>query len=194
MKKTTIKDIAHKAGVSATTISRYLNGRYGYMSEETRSKIENIIKETGYRPNNVARSLRSNASQIIGIIISDIRNQFFTAILDSINREAIKTDYSLSITVSNNSPTVETALIHKLIDNGIDGLLINTVGENEDLIEEISHSIPVVLLDRNIKNSLLPVITSNNEELMKDVLIHLQSQGYDNVIRFCCWGRRSINL
>ncbi|HJB47781.1 MAG TPA: LacI family transcriptional regulator [Candidatus Mediterraneibacter surreyensis] len=182
MKKTTIKDIAHKAGVSATTISRYLNGRYGYMSEETRSKIENIIKETGYRPNNVARSLRSNASQIIGIIISDIRNQFFTAILDSINREAIKTDYSLSITVSNNSPTVETALIHKLIDNGIDGLLINTVGENEDLIEEISHSIPVVLLDRNIKNSLLPVITSNNEELMKDVLIHLQSQGYDNVI------------
>ena len=147
MKKTTIKDIAHKAGVSATTISRYLNGRYGYMSEETRSKIENIIKETGYRPNNVARSLRSNASQIIGIIISDIRNQFFTAILDSINREAIKTDYSLSITVSNNSPTVETALIHKLIDNGIDGLLINIFFYNFDLFYYLIIIITVVLLD-----------------------------------------------
>lgn len=182
MKKTTIKDIAQEAGVSATTVSRYVNGSYSNMSEETRKKIENIINKTGYRPNNVARSLRSNASRIIGVIISDIHNPFFAAILGSMNHEAIRTDYSLYISFSNNSSSAETTLIQKMNDNGIDALLINTVGGNETLIEEMGQRIPVILLDRNIEHSLLPIITSNNRDLMKKLLVHLKEQTYDNVV------------
>ena len=92
------------------------------------------------------------------------------------NHEAIRTDYSLYISFSNNSSSAETTLIQKMNDNGIDALLINTVGGNETLIEEMGQRIPVILLDRNIEHSLLPVITSNNRDLMKKLLVHLKEQ------------------
>ena len=74
MKQLTIKDIAAQANVSTTTISRFLNGKYDSMSLETKTRIEQIIKESGYRPNNIARSLKSKYSRLIGVIISDISN------------------------------------------------------------------------------------------------------------------------
>ena len=73
--KVTISDIAREVGVSKTTISRYLNGSYGYMSDKTRRRIEQVIEQTGYVPNNVARTLRSKKSNLIGVVVNTLRYQ-----------------------------------------------------------------------------------------------------------------------
>ena len=75
----TIADIARQANVSTTTISRYLNGKYEYMSEQSREKIARIIKETGYRPNKMARGLKMQQSRVIGFVVADIAMESFQA-------------------------------------------------------------------------------------------------------------------
>ena len=74
-----IKDVALRAGCSIATVSRVLAGK-GYISEEARQKVEAAVKELGYRPNRVARSLRAQKSRVIGLVLSDIRNPFFSEI------------------------------------------------------------------------------------------------------------------
>ena len=186
MKQLTIKDIAAQANVSTTTISRFLNGKYDSMSLETKTRIEQIIKESGYRPSNIARSLKSKYSRLIGVIISDISNPFFSTLLDTINQRALKAGYSLLISISNNSASSELKLLRKHLDNSVDGLLINTVGGNNEVISQISQSLPVVLLDRDIEGLGLPVVTSNNRQLMEDILLHLlYFLLYDQCICLC---------
>ena len=70
-KKVTITDIAKAAGVSKTTISRYLNGRFDLMSPETRRRIESVIDVSGYQPSTIARSLKNKRSLLLGIVVSD---------------------------------------------------------------------------------------------------------------------------
>ena len=82
--KITIQDVADMAGVSKTTVSRYINGKYEYMSEETRQRIGQIIEKTGYMPSTSAQSLKSNRTGLIGLLIADIGNPFSTALLTSI--------------------------------------------------------------------------------------------------------------
>lgn len=69
-KKVVIDDVAKLAGVSKATISRYLNGKFEYMSEKTKDRIKESIEELNYRPNNIARSLKSNKSKLIGVVIA----------------------------------------------------------------------------------------------------------------------------
>ena len=80
-KKVTITDIAKAAGVSKTTISRYLNGRFDLMSPETRRRIESVIDVSGYQPSTIARSLKNKRSLLLGIVVSDQSSPFSTAVL-----------------------------------------------------------------------------------------------------------------
>jgi transcriptional regulator, LacI family len=82
--KITIDYVAKKAGVSKTTISRFLNGRYEYMSDATRENIKKVIEELNYRPNNLARSLKLNRSNLIGVLVSDIGNHFSSILVKGI--------------------------------------------------------------------------------------------------------------
>ena len=94
--KLSIKDIAKRAGVSIATVSRVLNknGRY---SRETEEKILKIIEESGYRRNVNAKSLRTKKTQTIGVIVPDITNEFFAKIIQSVERNAMKYDYSVFV-------------------------------------------------------------------------------------------------
>ena len=83
MKKYSIKDIAKLSGFSVATVSRVINNN-GRFSEETRKKVERVIKETGYQPNYSAKSLRMNKSLSIGILVPDITNPFFAEVVQKI--------------------------------------------------------------------------------------------------------------
>ena len=85
--KITIDSVAERAGVSKTTISRYLNGRYDMLSEDTRAKIEAAIKELHYRPNRIAQSLKGGQSRLIGCIASDIGSPFTSILVKGINSD-----------------------------------------------------------------------------------------------------------
>lgn len=184
MAKKRIKDIAAEAGVSEATISRYLNKNYKAMSEKTRLKIEKIIEENDYRPNSMARGLKLKKTNTIGVILADIKNPFSSEILKSLSDICKKTEYSLMICITNNDSAEEEKSLRKYMDKGVDGLIVNTSGGNEDLLVKINRQIPVVLLDRDIPGKKLDVVTSNNKKLMSDLIEYLYELHYTKCYLF----------
>ena len=181
-KKVTLKDIAKAANVSGTTISRYLNGKFDYMSVETRQTIENVIKELDYRPSNIARSLKSQKSMLLGAVIADIENPFSNTIIKGLSDQANELNYSLMIAVSDGSKEQEKKHIQRFMDNQVDGLVINTVGMNEDFLTSLkSEEIPIVLLDKAISDKSIDCITSNNYGLSKALVNHLLEEGFKSI-------------
>ena len=81
----TIEQVAKRCGVSKTTVSRYLNGKYEMLSDKTRSRIQEVVEELNYRPNRVAQSLKSQNRKLIGCVVSDIGNPFSAILVKGIN-------------------------------------------------------------------------------------------------------------
>jgi len=146
---TTINEVAAKAKVSKTTISRYLNGKYEYMSVETKERIEKVIEELNYRPSNIARSLKAKNSGVIGCIIADIGSPFSSIVVKGINYVCNKEGYRVLFANTDNDPENEIKSIESLIDSKVDGLIINTTGHNDEyLINLRQNGLNIVLADR----------------------------------------------
>ncbi len=161
-----IKDIAAEAGVSPATVSRYLNNRPGQMTEKTRARIAAVIERTGYRPRAAARNLRSSRTNLIGVILADIANPFSSAMLEGLSVSAAARGCSLMTAISGNDPAKEAESLTRLIDAGVDGLVVNTCGGNDEAIAAAAGRLPVVLLDRDVAASGVDLVTSNNRELV----------------------------
>ena len=95
-------DVAAAVGVSKTTISRYLHGNFGYMSDETKARIAQVIDELGYRPNRMAQGLKATVSHMIGVTIADIGNPFSSLLLKGIQQVCRERDVQLLVSDSNN--------------------------------------------------------------------------------------------
>lgn len=181
-KSVTIKDIAKAAGVSETTISRYLNKKYEYMSEKTRRKIEEVIHALDYRPSSVARSLKSQKSKLIGAVIADIGNQFSSEIIKGLSDTCEELGYTLMIAISDESAENEQTQIEKFIDNQVEGLIINTSGDNQEYLRELANrSTPVVLLDRGVPNSQLDLISNDNYGIGIEAMSYLLGSGFKSI-------------
>lgn len=149
MKDATIKDIAEKAGVSITTVSRVINGNYP-VSKDTEARVRAAMKETDFHPNAVAQSLRNNRTNLVALIIADLSNQFFMEIAKGLETKVEEMGASLMIASSGNSPEREEKIIERLIARKVDGLVIASSGKGSiPAIRKIQKSgIPLVLVDR----------------------------------------------
>ena len=170
-----IKDVAEAAHVSPSTVSRYLNGHYEAMSDETRERIAGVIERTGYQPSNVARSLRTDRSYTLGVVIADLRNPYSAAMLGELDAQAARRGYSLVTATSDNDPGREAAAVRRLVATGVDGLVVNTCDEDPDALLEACGSTPAVLLDRDTSPSVLPLVTSNNAQLISALVDELRA-------------------
>ena len=177
MPKPRIKDIAAEAGVSPATVSRVLNNRPGTMTDETRRRVLEVIERTGYRPSSAARSLRAGRSGVLGVIIADIRNPFSSAMLEELSAQAGARGMSLMTAISGNEPAREVAAIERLVDAGVDGLVVNTCGGGADALAAVRGRVPVALLDRDVPGSGLPLVTSNNAALVAGLVDELERAG-----------------
>ena len=181
----TISQIAQQAGVSKTTVSRYLNGKYEYMSGETRDKIASIIELTGYRPNSVARSLKSQKSMLIGLVVADIESPFSSAAIKSIGDVMNRAGYNVVIANSDNSYEKECDAITSLIHQQTDGLIINTASYDNPFIKKLAESkTPIVLLDRQINSLKLDCVSIENTDSINRAIQHLKSSGYGRIALF----------
>jgi LacI family transcriptional regulator len=122
MTETTIKDIADATGVSYATVSRTLNERSG-VSPKTRAKILKTAKAMGYRPNIHARSLKTNQTFTIALIVPDISNPFFADIALAVNKSAFEKGYNTILCSSNWDPTIEEAQLQHIQDQRVDGII-----------------------------------------------------------------------
>ena len=185
-----IKDIAEQAGVSAATVSRYLNNTPGAMTDETRARIAEVVERTGYRPLAAARSLRTDRSQLLGVVLADISNPYSSAMLEALSREAETAGYSLMTAIAGNDPAAEVSAVERLLAAGADALVVNTCGGNDEVLRDASLQAPVVLLDRDLDGGLagggkrLDIVTSNNAELVDGLVEELVGCGCQRILLF----------
>lgn len=153
MKPLSIKDIAIKAGVSITTVSFIINGKAKEksISDAVIKKVEKIISESDYKPNQIARSLRTGNSNIIGLIIEDISNSFFSSIARLIEDKAYKKGYKIIYSSTENSIDKAKELINMFKSRKIDGYIISPIkGIEDDIQMLLNDHKPVILFDRNL--------------------------------------------
>lgn len=181
-KNVTISDIAHAAGVSKTTVSRYLNGKYSMMSPETRSRIEKVIRMANYHPNSIAQSLRGRRSMQIGVVVSDISSPFCSIMVRGIGHTLLDAGYVPLFVDSKDDPELEEKLIQTLLSRKVDGLIVNTASYvNPNLIRITCEGVPVVLCDRYVSDYHFPFIGSAHREPIIQLMRHLQEEGFCTV-------------
>lgn len=178
----TIADVAKKAGVSKTTISRYLNGKFEFMSDESKRRIQEVIEELNFRPNKLARSLKSSKSRLIGVLISDISNPFFSILVQGISDTCNQHGYHVLIANTNNATAKEQEYILSMIDQRVEGLIVNTTGFNTEFLREIEDNyVPIVLADRPVFSDTFDTVKSDDQRATMDIIHYLAAKGFSRV-------------
>lgn len=164
-KPVTISQVAEIAGVSKTTISRYLNGHFGNMSETTKERIAATIKDLNYRPSRQAQALKSKRSYLIGVVVADISNLYSSMLLKGIGEVLKEAGYQMIIVDSANSAEQEHQLLTQLLDQGVEGIILQpTVKEAAAYQLLVDAKLPVMLVDRQLEPAIWPLITTDNVE------------------------------
>ncbi len=147
-KKTTIKDIARKANVSHTTVSRALNNK-SRIKSETKEKILSIAKELNYRPDFIARSLVMRRTKTLGLVITTIANPFYTELSQGIETMAISLGYNIILCSTNYELSAEKKYIDMLESKGVDGIIFTSAHMGDpNIIGLAEEGFPMILVNR----------------------------------------------
>ncbi len=153
-----ISDVAKKANVSVATVSRYLN-ESGYVGKKSRAAIESAIKELNYTPNEVARSLSTKQSDLIGLIIPDIKNPFFPELARAVEDTAFKYGYTVILCNSDENVMKEQHYLQTLSQKYVAGIILTSIIDSDK--QNKLFNIPMVALDRPL-NMDIPTVTTDN--------------------------------
>ncbi len=183
----TIKDIAKKAGVSVTTVSRALNG-YDDVNEETRKKIKQVAAELSYSPNAVARSLVSRKTRTIGLIISDInragaKDAFAYEVLCGINDRAGELNYDLLLFSTSPSKQVEKSYASLCKERNVEGAILSGLRLDDPYLHEVieQNSFPCVLIDIPRIAANVAHVTSDSKIGASMAVRHLLENGHRRI-------------
>lgn len=162
-KQLSIKDIAKLSNVSTATVSRVLNDN-GRFSKETKEKVLSVVKEFGYSTNSVAKTLREQKSNTIGMIVPDISNEFFSSLITQIESYFFDKGISTIICNTNKDAEKEKAYLKSLDAKLVDGLICIS-GQEEIDETQLSREIPIVCIDRKPKvSSNIAIVGSDHSE------------------------------
>jgi DNA-binding LacI/PurR family transcriptional regulator len=180
-KKPTIKDIARISGFSHATVSRVLNNKGMFYSNETKEKILNAAKNLKYVPNKMAKYLKENKTNLIAYL-TPTDHPFYFSILRGINDYAIKNGYNVSVLISYYDEEKEKINIDSLLSNQVIGVIISSMLINEEqLIKLNENNMPIVLIDREDKHENISNISINNREMAFKATDYLIKSGYKNI-------------
>jgi LacI family transcriptional regulator len=147
----TIYDVAKRAGVSAMTVSRVINGKKD-VKPETRERVLKAIEEIGYVPNSLARSFVLQRTRMIGLVITDITNPFFTTLARGVEDTAMRNQFSVIFCNTDEDPEKEVLYLELLARKRVDGVILASAsGKRTPLKSILVRNIPVVLIDREIE-------------------------------------------
>lgn len=175
----TIKDIANKAKVAPSTVSNVLNNTKP-VTDAVRERVFAAVKELGYRPNLVARSLKTKQTRTIGVVVPELTNAFFIEIVNAIEAHLYDHDYTILVCCTRENKQKEEKYLRNLLQRGIDGLVFVGTGLNPDLLLE-GLFVPVVMVDRIIGDRFSSVAI-NNEQGGYMGARHLLEQGARKIV------------
>lgn len=177
MAQVTIRDVAAVAGVSAATVSRVLNGdlRVGQPLAE---RVHGAAERLGYRPNRQARSLRTRATTVLGLIIADIQNPFFTAIARGVEDAASARGFSVVLANADEDLEKERRYLEVAAAERMAGVVLAPATATRTHIDVLNERhIPLVTVDRRIRTAAVDSVTINNREVARVAVTHLAEQG-----------------
>ncbi|MFZ4451244.1 LacI family DNA-binding transcriptional regulator [Salibacterium aidingense] len=181
MKDKTIKDVAKKAGVSISTVSRVLNG-YGNVNKETNELVRKAVEEVGYSPNAIARSLRSRSTKTIGLIVNNILNPIYSLMAQAIEDTAREYGYQLLLCNSGANSEYEKVYLDGLYEKKVDGIIIAPTGQNKEKINSfIKSGIPVIQVDRVIEGLEADAVVTNNRSAAYEMVSRIIENGYKKI-------------
>ncbi|MEV4579875.1 LacI family DNA-binding transcriptional regulator [Nonomuraea jabiensis] len=176
-----IKDVAAQAGVSVATVSRVLNDNPS-VTEETRNRVHDAMAALNYRPNAVARSLRTEATRTLGLIIGDILNPFFAELARAVEDEARAAGYTVIIGNADERADQQDHYVRTLLERRVDGLLICPTAEVTPLVEEVSRGErPLVFLDRTLSGVEVPSVRADGSTAIAELVAHLRALGHRRI-------------
>lgn len=176
-----IKDVARHAGVSSATVSRVLADK-PHVSDGMRQRVLRAVEELGYRPSRVARSLRMQHSRIIGLIISDIQNSFFTALVRAVEDVAYEQQYAVFLCNSDEDIEKEALYVDLMLGERVAGVVVTPTREYDNPSRKlIEAGIPVVAVDRRMRDLAVDTVVVDNVGATYDLVSHLIADGHRRI-------------
>lgn len=155
-----LTDVAQLAGVSPTTVSRVINKK-GYLSQKTIDKVNKAMRELGYKPNNLARSLQGKSPKLVGLIFPNISNIFYAQLIEYLEIQLFEKGYKTIICNSQHNPIKEKEYLEMLSANQVDGIISSSHNLGIKDYEQVEA--PIVSFDRNLAPHI-PIVSSDNFE------------------------------
>ncbi len=182
--RATLRDIAERTGFSISTISRVLHDKSEKykIGEETKQRIKRAAEELGYRPNTLARGLRLQQTNEIGIVVPDISNPFFSSLIKSFATELRKGGYNFIVYESDENITLERACIKSLLEKRVDGLIIASVGQDFTHLRGLRETgVPIVTVDRCFDSFDVDSVSVDNAKGALLAVSHLIREGHNRI-------------
>lgn len=179
----TLRDVARLAGVHAATASRALNEKTrSLVREETAERVVEAARDLGYRPDHLARSLKTRRSSTIGVIVPDLTNPLFPPIVRGIEDRLTPKGYVALLGNTDNDDDRERRVIEGMRDRYIDGLIVATARRHHPLLVEAARSgLPLVLVNRVVDDHLLPSVSVDDPQGARQAVAHLVSLGHQRI-------------
>ncbi|MGF7230357.1 LacI family DNA-binding transcriptional regulator [Arachidicoccus sp.] len=184
MKKLSIVDIAKHLNISKTTVSFILNNRAQEkrISEELVQRVQDFVKEVGYKPNPIAKSLRTGKTKTIGLMIENIADPFFAAIARHIENKANKNGYKIIYCSTDNNTDKTKELLGMFREQNVDGYIMSPpIGVGEEIKSLMASNLPIVFFDRHLCEVETDYVEVDNEQSTLDATQYLIEQGFKHI-------------
>jgi LacI family transcriptional regulator len=181
-KHATLSEVAQKAGVGTTTVSRVINGGLN-VDPHTLARVQRAIETLGYMPSQAARVLKGARTRAIGLIIPSIAVPFFSSCAEAAQAIVQANDSVLIVLTTQNNPKAELDAVNMLMRHRVDGLIIAPCNAEDEVLNQMLSRIstPVVTLDRPIGGSRIPSVVADNFSGAKLATEHLIEHGYRTI-------------
>ena len=178
----TIKDVAARAGVSFTTVSHVLNGTRR-VSDDSRSRVEQAIREMSYVPSAVARSLKTSETHVLGVLVPNITNPFFAELTRGVEDCARHHGYSVFLCNCDDDPQRQLRYVNTLLSRRVDGLLLaNAAAETALVVDALRHTpVPTVVVDRAVTGLPADLVRVDNQGGARRAVEHLLALGHRRI-------------
>ena len=180
---TTIKEVARRAGVAPSSVTRVLSG-HPNVSDGLRAKVLAAVEEVGYRPDLLAAGLRRGSSHTVGVIVSDIINPLLAEMVDALDVKLRDHNYTILLANSHGDPARDVESIHLLRQRRTDGLIVMVLDETQPDLQQALRDLPmpVVLLDRQIEGvDAASAVLSDHHRGTRELTLHLLDAGHERL-------------
>ncbi len=179
----TLKDVAARAGVHPSTVSRVLRKQENLkILDATKKRIFDAVDKLNYEPDFMARALRMKKSFTIGLIVPDIGNPFFSRITRTIEQFGFEKGYTVIVCNTDENQDKENRYVHQLLSRGIDGLIMVPAQDSEESVRKvIEKGVPLVLIDRLFENIKTNAVISDNVDASFNAVKYLAELGHKKI-------------